>query len=77
MTSAACRPGTLTKLIHSAARAIGRIADKWTMIVLEVRTVHAVVPPRVEYRLTGLGAELSEAVCGAGRFRRLSYPTLK
>lgn len=81
---------------------IGRVADKWTMIVLEVlteygelrftqlarlcdgisqkmltqtvrlmerdglvvRTVHPVVPPKVEYRLTQLGADLSEAFCG-------------
>lgn len=81
---------------------IGRVADKWTMILLEVltehgelrftrlahladgisqkmltqtlrqmerdglvvRTVHAVVPPKVEYRLTELGASLSEAFCG-------------
>ena len=81
---------------------IGRVADKWTMIVLEVliehgeqrfsriaelsngisqkmltqtlrqmerdglviRTVHAVIPPRVEYRLTDLGFTLSEAFCG-------------
>jgi DNA-binding HxlR family transcriptional regulator len=81
---------------------IGRVADKWTMIVLEVltehgeqrfsqlvrgcegisqkmltqtlrrmerdglvaRTVHAQVPPRVDYRLTDLGGELSEAFCG-------------
>jgi len=81
---------------------IGRVADKWTMLILEVleehgelrftrigdhvpgisqkmltqtlrqmerdglviRTVHAVVPPRVEYRLTHLGASLGEAFCG-------------
>jgi DNA-binding HxlR family transcriptional regulator len=81
---------------------IGRVADKWTMIALEVlaehgelrftqlarymhgisqkmltqtlrgmerdgmvtRTVHAVVPPRVDYRLTELGASLGAAFCG-------------
>ncbi|WP_428630434.1 winged helix-turn-helix transcriptional regulator [Sphingopyxis sp.] len=81
---------------------IGRVADKWTMLVLEVledhgecrftrlaqltpgisqkmltqtlrqmerdglvhRTVHAVVPPKVEYRLTDLGRSLGEAFCG-------------
>ena len=81
---------------------IGRVADKWTMIVLEVlaehgelrftrvgelsggisqkmltqtlrqmerdglviRTVHPVIPPKVEYRLTDLGVTLAEAFCG-------------
>jgi DNA-binding HxlR family transcriptional regulator len=81
---------------------IGRVADKWTMIVLEVltghgelrftrigqlaggisqkmltqtlrqmerdglviRTVHPVIPPKVEYRLTDMGHSLSEAFCG-------------
>lgn len=28
------------------------------------RTVHAVVPPRVDYRLTPLGESLGEAFCG-------------
>ena len=81
---------------------IGRVADKWTMLILEVleehgelrftqigklvdgisqkmltqtlrgmerdgllvRTVHPVIPPRVEYKLTPLGNTLSEAFCG-------------
>lgn len=81
---------------------IGRVADKWTMLLLEVleengecrftrlaqlvpgisqkmltqtlramqrdglvrRTVHPVIPPKVEYRLTELGYSLGEAFCG-------------
>lgn len=81
---------------------IGRVADKWTMLVLEllaekgelrftrinegvpgisqkmltqtlrrmerdgllVRTVHPVIPPKVEYRLTDLGLGLGAAFCG-------------
>jgi DNA-binding HxlR family transcriptional regulator len=81
---------------------IGRVADKWTLLVLEEledhgtcrftelgrlvpgisqkmltqtlrqmerdglvhRTVHAVVPPKVEYCLTTLGHSLGEAFCG-------------
>ena len=86
-------------LVHDL---IGGIADKWTLLVLEIleghgelrftqlsrligtisqkmltqtlrrmerdglvhRTIHPVIPPRVDYRLTELGRSLGAAFCG-------------
>lgn len=53
-------------------RAVGGISQKMltkTLRELErdglvARRVHAVVPPRVDYRLTALGESLGESVCG-------------
>lgn len=94
---------------------IGRVADKWTMILLEVltehgelrftrlgslaggisqkmltqtlrhmerdglviRTVHPVVPPKVEYRLTGLGRSLSKAFCGVWMWAEKNFEVIE
>ena len=53
-------------------RRLGQISQKMltkTLRQLErdglvIRTVHAAVPPKVEYRLTPLGRALGNAVCG-------------
>ncbi len=94
---------------------IGRVADKWTMIILEMlngheelrftqlarhipnisqkmltqtlrqmerdglvsRTVHAVVPPRVDYRLTLLGMSLGAAFCGVWIWAEANLQTVE
>jgi DNA-binding HxlR family transcriptional regulator len=94
---------------------IGRVADKWTMLVLEalvehgesrftqlgrivdgisqkmltqtlrqmerddlvVRTVHPVIPPKVEYRLTDLGFSLAEAFCGVWTWAEANYDRIE
>jgi DNA-binding HxlR family transcriptional regulator len=99
----AAAPENIDPRIEALVREIiARVADKWTMLVLEVleehgtvrftrlgelvgeisqkmltktvrqmesdglvlRTIHPVIPPRVEYSLTPLGHSLGAAFCG-------------
>ena len=93
---------------------IGRVADKWTLFVLEEleeqgemrftrlsraipgisqkmltqtlrqmerdglvhRTIHPVIPPKVEYRLTDLGHSLGEAFCGVWQWAERHLDTV-
>ena len=95
-------PPTTPEVDRLVTEIIGRVADRWTMLVLEeltvhpemrfsrlaesiegisqkmltqtlrhmerdgllLRTVHPVIPPHVDYRLTPLGSSLSAAFCG-------------
>jgi DNA-binding HxlR family transcriptional regulator len=50
-------PGISQKMLTQTLRAMERDG-------LLVRTVHPVIPPRVDYRLTDLGRSLGEAFCG-------------
>lgn len=94
---------------------ISRVADKWTLLLLEAlaqhgvvrfsrlaelvngisqkmltqtlrqmesdgfvsRTVYPVVPPRVEYALTSLGASLAEALCGVWHWAETHHDELQ
>jgi DNA-binding HxlR family transcriptional regulator len=105
------RTHSKTKVDALVREIIERVADKWTMVVLEVlaehgvvrftrlgqlaggvsqkmltktvrqmesdglvkRTVHPVVPPRVEYELTELGHSLGEAFCGVWLWAEKHY----
>ncbi len=57
-------------------RSVGRVTQKELTKTLRVfeerglvrRKVYAQVPPRVEYRLTSLGASLGEPLCGLARW---------
>jgi DNA-binding HxlR family transcriptional regulator len=50
-------PGISQKMLTQTLRAMERDG-------LLIRTVHPVIPPRVDYRLTDLGRSLGEAFCG-------------
>lgn len=57
-------------------RAVGRVTQKELTKTLRTfeerglvtRQIYAEVPPRVEYRLTALGASLGEPLCGLARW---------
>jgi DNA-binding HxlR family transcriptional regulator len=101
-TRRAPHPAATPELDALVRKAMTRVADRWTMEILDVldeqgtqrfsriarqvpgisqkmltktlremereglvtRTVHPVIPPHVDYDLTRLGRELSEALCG-------------
>lgn len=94
---------------------IGRVADRWTMTILEVlaeqgemrftelgrhvkgisqkmltqtlrhmerdglltRTVHPIIPPKVEYKLTKIGLSLGAAFCGVWIWAEENYETIE
>ena len=94
---------------------IGRVADKWTLLVLEaleehgelrftaigrevegisqkmltqtlrqmerdglvIRTVHPVIPPKVEYRLTEMGHSLGHAFCGVWGWAQTNHAAIE
>lgn len=114
-SSASCPTESDPRVEALVNELIGRVADKWTMLILEVleehgelrftrigerlpgisqkmltqtlrqmerdglviRTVHPVVPPRVDYRLTRLGGSLSEAFCGVWLWAEKHLPAIE
>ncbi len=106
--------GTDPELDALVTAIIGRVADKWTMLVIETldvhgrmrftrlsdaiggisqkmltktlrameadglvtRTLHPVVPPRVDYELTPLGRSLGEAFCGVWTWAEANRATI-
>ena len=68
---------------RAVSEVLARVGDKWTVLVVGVltlrglerdglvtRTVHATIPPRVDYELTGLGRSLLEPVNAMGLWAR-------
>jgi len=62
-------PGISQKMLTQTLRQMERNG-------LLVRTVHPVVPPRVEYRLTALGETLGEAFCGVWTWAETNLETV-
>jgi DNA-binding HxlR family transcriptional regulator len=54
-------PGISQKMLTQTLRQMERNG-------LVLRTIHPVIPPKVEYRLTGLGLSLGEAFCGVWKW---------
>ena len=62
-------PGISQKMLTQTLRQMERNG-------LVCRTVHPVVPPRVEYRLTALGETLGEAFCGVWTWAETNLETV-
>ena len=62
-------PGISQKMLTQTLRQMERNG-------LVLRTVHPVVPPRVEYRLTALGETLGEAFCGVWGWAETNVETV-
>lgn len=108
-------PETSPEVDRLVTEIIGRVADRWTMLVLETlfqhgevrftrlaelvegvsqkmltqtlramerdglvhRTVHPVIPPHVDYRLTDLGLSLNAAFCGVWQWAEQHYAAVE
>lgn len=120
MTKPALKPPAIIETVDPKVEAlvndlIGCVADKWTMMLLEllaekgemrftqisrevgtisqkmltqtlrqmernglvIRTIHPVIPPRVEYRLSELGMSLGAAFCGVWIWAEENLPEVE
>jgi DNA-binding HxlR family transcriptional regulator len=63
-------PGISQKMLTQTLRQMERNG-------LVIRTIHPVVPPKVEYRLTDLGVALGEAFCGVWHWAEDNLETVE
>jgi DNA-binding HxlR family transcriptional regulator len=63
-------PGISQKMLTQTLRQMEREG-------LVTRTIHPVVPPRVDYRLTDLGLSLGEAFCGVWQWAEANHARIQ
>ena len=63
-------PGISQKMLTQTLRRMERDG-------LVVRTIHPVIPPRVDYRLTALGLSLGSAFCGVWLWAEKNFETIE